>query len=227
MNISHRSRVVSSAACIFLWQSCRSSLHLISSECHHVVQTEGAAKVARRQSLWDLDLSGQVRDLQLTRQIQFISAPTLFSLTVFSVLLVLKIEGYLLPASVSWFLVFAPLFICDGLNAYFCIIVFIRQYLESQFRVALLRALWSLFVIGTDDRIKVFQMLRLMFSQDCCLCSSFCCVTSWRMWASWTTARWWARCSSCCSWSWSERVSSIKTVLLLWNKFTIFSCEEG
>ena len=35
-----------------------------------------------------------------------------------------------------------------GLNAYFCIIVFIRQYLDSQFRNALLRALWSLFVIG-------------------------------------------------------------------------------
>ena len=71
-----------------------------------------------------------------------------FSLTVFSVLVVLKLEGYLVPASTSWFLVFAPLFISDGLNAYFCIIVFIRQYLESQFRVALLRALWSLFVIG-------------------------------------------------------------------------------
>ena len=125
---------------------------MISPECHHVVQTEGAAEVARRQSLRDLDLPRQVRVLQ-TRQIQFISAPTLFSLTVFSVLLVLKIEGYLLPASVSWFLVFAPLFICDGLNAYFCIIVFIRQYLESQFRVALLRALWSLFVIGKNDRI--------------------------------------------------------------------------
>ena len=54
-------------------------------------------------------------------------------LPVFSVLLVLKIEGYLLPASVSWFLVFAPLFICDGLNAYFCIIVFIRDGLHSSF----------------------------------------------------------------------------------------------
>ena len=82
---------------------------------------------------------------------------SVFSLTVFSVLLVLKIEGYLLPASVSWFLVFAPLFICDGLNAYFCIIVFIRQYLESQFRVALLRALWSLFVIGTNDKYNTIQ----------------------------------------------------------------------
>ena len=88
---------------------------------------------------------------------------SVFSLTVFSVLLVLKIEGYLLPASVSWFLVFAPLFICDGLNAYFCIIVFIRQYLESQFRVALLRAIWSLFVIGTNVRNNHFKLVTFRF----------------------------------------------------------------
>jgi len=80
----------------------------------------------------------------------------LLSLTVFSVLLVLKIEGYLLPHDTTWFLVFSPLFICDGLNAYFCIIVFIRQYLESQFKNALLRALWSLFVIGL---LFVFKFL--------------------------------------------------------------------
>jgi len=80
----------------------------------------------------------------------------LVSLTVFSVLLVLKIEGYLLPSDTTWFLVFSPLFICDGLNSYFCIIVFIRQYLESQFKNALLRALWSLFVIGL---LFVFKFL--------------------------------------------------------------------
>jgi len=80
----------------------------------------------------------------------------LVSLTVFSVLLVLKIEGYLLPSSTSWFIIFSPLFICDGLNAYFCIIVFIRQYLESQFKTALMRALWSLFVIGL---LFVFKFL--------------------------------------------------------------------
>ena len=134
----------------------------------------------------------------------------LLSLTIFSVLLVLKVriknswkcscicffshfktttfqvEEQLLPSETSWFIVFSPLFICDGLNAYFCIIVFIRQYLDRlnnehakekklhsvleigfihrhllsglgtlmhfklsrEFRNALLRALWSLFVIG-------------------------------------------------------------------------------
>jgi len=80
----------------------------------------------------------------------------LLSLTVFSVLLVLKVENQLLPSETSWFLVFSPLFICDGLNAYFCIIVFIRQYLDREFRNALLRALWSLFVIGL---LFVFKFL--------------------------------------------------------------------
>jgi len=80
----------------------------------------------------------------------------LLSLTIFSVLLVLKVEKQLLPSETSWFLVFSPLFICDGLNAYFCIIVFIRQYLDREFRNALLRALWSLFVIGL---LFVFKFL--------------------------------------------------------------------
>ena len=32
--------------------------------------------------------------------------------------------------SFSWWHVFAPLFVSDALNAYLCIIVFIRQYLK-------------------------------------------------------------------------------------------------
>ena len=71
----------------------------------------------------------------------------LLSLLVFSVLLTLKVEG-VLSASTSWFLVFSPLFISDLINSYFCIIVFIRQYLYQEFKNAPLRALWSLLVIG-------------------------------------------------------------------------------
>jgi len=112
----------------------------------------------------------------------------LLSLTIFSVLLVLKVEKQVLPTETSWFLVFSPLFICDGLNAYFCIIVFIRQYLDREFRNALLRALWSLFVIGLlfvfkfllcnklDDKSKleysevmspVFILLQLVMIRAC------------------------------------------------------------
>lgn len=70
----------------------------------------------------------------------------LFSLTIFSVLLVLKVEK-VLPLSTSWFIVFSPLFASDGINAYFCIIVFIRQYLYQELSNAPLRTLWSLLVI--------------------------------------------------------------------------------
>ena len=51
-------------------------------------------------------------------------------------------------ADVSWWIVFSPLFISDALNAYFCVIVFIRMYLEGSYKAALIRALWSLFMLA-------------------------------------------------------------------------------
>ena len=35
-----------------------------------------------------------------------------------------------LPDSTSWWVVFAPLFVSDALNTYFCAIVLIRMYIE-------------------------------------------------------------------------------------------------
>ena len=49
---------------------------------------------------------------------------------------------------VSWWVVFSPLFISDALNAYFCVIVFIRMYIEGSYKAALIRALWSLFMLA-------------------------------------------------------------------------------
>ncbi|KAF5288338.1 hypothetical protein FQR65_LT12072 [Abscondita terminalis] len=43
----------------------------------------------------------------------------------------------------SWWTVFCPLFASDALNAYFCIIVFIRMHLESSLKAALQRLAWS------------------------------------------------------------------------------------
>ena len=94
----------------------------------------------------------------------------LISLTVFSVLLVLKVEGYLLPQGLSWFIVFSPLFICDGLNAYFCIIVFIRQYLDREFRNALLRAMWSLFVIGEKNSDNPYHLILIFLTSRASFC---------------------------------------------------------
>lgn len=78
----------------------------------------------------------------------------LMCLTAFSILVTLKVEGIL--ASTSWWLIFAPLFIADGLNAYFCAIVFIRMYQEGSYKSAFVRALWSLIMLGL---LLVFKYL--------------------------------------------------------------------
>lgn len=86
--------------------------------------------------------------------------------TAFTILLTLKVEVWNSPltyentgslpigdtseqgSTVSWWVVFSPLFISDALNAYFCVIVFIRMYLEGSYKAALIRALWSLFMLA-------------------------------------------------------------------------------
>jgi hypothetical protein len=59
----------------------------------------------------------------------------------FSILVALQAEGIL--GGASWWVVFAPLFVGDGLNAYFCVIIFIRMYMDGIYKAALLRACWS------------------------------------------------------------------------------------
>jgi len=60
----------------------------------------------------------------------------LLSLLVFSVLVVLRIDNV---TSTSWWNVFIPLFVADGLNAYFAVIVFIRLLRAGNRRAACLR----------------------------------------------------------------------------------------
>lgn len=79
----------------------------------------------------------------------------LVSVTLFSVMVVLKLDK---AFDVSWWTVFVSLFICDGLNAYFCVIVFIRQYIEGVYKAGAFRAVWS------------FLQLLLMFLFKLLLC---------------------------------------------------------
>lgn len=68
----------------------------------------------------------------------------------FSFLLTFRIDFYALDyLSVNdvW-LIFSPLFAANVINAYFCVIVFIRTCLERTFKSAILRAMWSSTVIG-------------------------------------------------------------------------------
>jgi len=71
----------------------------------------------------------------------------LLSFTVFTILLTVKVED-LAGEELTWWYVFLPLFVSDALNAYFCVIVFIRINLEGAYKAALIRALWSLFMIS-------------------------------------------------------------------------------
>lgn len=80
----------------------------------------------------------------------------LVSLTVFTVLLALKLdENYFLGNS-GWWIVFSPLFVADGLNTYFCAIIFIRMHVEHMETTAMLRALWRLILLLS---IFVFKYL--------------------------------------------------------------------
>lgn len=65
----------------------------------------------------------------------------LIAISLFSMLAVLKYESVI---SLSWWVVFIPLFTCDGVSAYFCIIVFIRMYKDLDFRAAGVRFISSL-----------------------------------------------------------------------------------
>lgn len=84
----------------------------------------------------------------------------LLALLVFTILLVIKVEC---PAcsTGTWWGVFSPLFICDGLNAYFCVIVFIRMNGEREYRRAGLRFLAAMFCISMlfTSKILICQKL--------------------------------------------------------------------
>ena len=78
----------------------------------------------------------------------------LVSVTVFSVLSILKFESVLYA---TWWAVFRPLFVCDALCAYFCIIVFIRTYKErGDLRAGIMRLFPSLLYVTL---LFVFKVL--------------------------------------------------------------------
>ncbi len=75
------------------------------------------------------------------------------TLFVFSILAVLKHQEIL---DSSWWTVFIPLFASDGLDMYFCTIVFIRMYKEKEYRLAGLRLVSSAMLLVC---LLVFKIL--------------------------------------------------------------------
>ncbi|XP_017892690.1 transmembrane protein 203 [Ceratina calcarata] len=68
----------------------------------------------------------------------------LVSLTIFTVLLALKLDDNYFLGNQGWWIVFSPLFVADALNTYFCAIIFIRMRMEGMVKAAILRVTWSL-----------------------------------------------------------------------------------
>lgn len=78
----------------------------------------------------------------------------LVSIFIFSILVVLKQESLV---DMTWWSTFIPLFVADGLNAYFCIIVFIRHDQDyGTFRPVAMRLIWSVLCFSL---IFVFKFL--------------------------------------------------------------------
>lgn len=67
----------------------------------------------------------------------------LISFLLFTILLAVKYDPTVDTYSINWWMIFFPLFAGDALNAYFCIIIFIRMLLETTLKFSLLRVLWS------------------------------------------------------------------------------------
>jgi len=76
------------------------------------------------------------------------------ALLVFSVLLVLKVDSEASP--LSWWVVFVPFFVADGLSTYFTAIVSVRLFQDGEKRLAVLRLFWILTILSLKF---VFEML--------------------------------------------------------------------
>ena len=86
--------------------------------------------------------------------------------TIFTVLLTLKVDTDFGDKSLTWWIVFSPLFVCDALNAYFCVIVFIRMYLDNAYKLALVRVIWSQFMISLLFVFKYLLCQKLTGSES-------------------------------------------------------------
>lgn len=87
----------------------------------------------------------------------------LLALLIFTILLTLRVAQYIPSTTLNWFGVFSPLFCADLCNAYFCIIVGIRMYLDigQLKRRALHRIVWSAHFLIMTIVFKYLLCLKL------------------------------------------------------------------
>uniref|UniRef100_A0A3P8TPM3 Transmembrane protein 203 n=1 Tax=Amphiprion percula TaxID=161767 RepID=A0A3P8TPM3_AMPPE len=117
----------------------------------------------------------------------------LLALLIFSMLVALRADMF--TPSLSWWLVFVPLFAADGLSTYFTAIVSIRLYQENEKRLAVLRLLWVLTVLSLKLVCEVLLCQKLAEQEQArdlwfglivsplfILVSQIECVSGWKRW---------------------------------------------
>lgn len=82
-----------------------------------------------------------------------------FFLIITLILLICKLDEIIL--SLTWFNVFLPLFISDALAGYFCLIIFIRQYINGYTKQAFYRAFYSFFQLFLVVFFKICLLNKL------------------------------------------------------------------
>lgn len=86
----------------------------------------------------------------------------LISILLFTILFAIKYDPNVELYNIDWWFIFFPLFAADALNAYFCIIIFIRMLLEMTLKYSLLRILWSGTFLLMTFLFKFFLCKRLL-----------------------------------------------------------------
>ena len=82
---------------------------------------------------------------------------------VFTILICLKCD---LGHELSWLNVFAPLFCSDGLQAYFIMIVFLRQFYEVHAKPAVLRLVVASLLLASRFLFKFLIFISLSMQSD-------------------------------------------------------------
>lgn len=67
----------------------------------------------------------------------------LISMLIFTIVFAIHFDPEIGVYNNSWWSIFIPLYAADALNAYFCIIIFIRMLLEMTLKFSILRVSWS------------------------------------------------------------------------------------
>jgi hypothetical protein len=87
----------------------------------------------------------------------------LIGIFIFTILLCIKYDlDLVLNSQFRWIYVFTPLFFIDALQAYFNFIVFIRLYKEYELKTAIIRFIFTMFILLLKFLFKILVYFTIM-----------------------------------------------------------------